>query len=78
MLDRIHKAILRLLIKYKNKTLSINQIAKKTGYASLTIKRRLENLEQEGYVYFKEKGKVREYARKKKVDKSTSKNISRT
>ena len=66
MLDKIDRSILRLLIKYKHQTLSINQIAKKTEYASLTIKRHLEKLEELGYVYFKEKGKVREYARKKK------------
>ncbi len=65
MLDKIDKAILRLLLKYKHKTLSINQIAKKIDNASLTVKRHIEKLEAQGYVYFKEKGKVREYARKK-------------
>lgn len=64
MIDRIDKTILKLLIKYKHQTLSINQIAKKTDYASLTIKRHLEKLEEEGYVYLKEKGKVREYGEK--------------
>ena len=66
MLDKIDKAILRLLIKYKHKTLSINQIAKKIGCASLTAKRHIKNLEELGYVYTKEKGKVREYGKSKK------------
>ncbi len=61
MLDKIDKQILKLLIKYKYKTLSINQIAKKIGCASLTSKRHLEKLEKMGYVYHKEEGKVREY-----------------
>ncbi len=65
MLDKIDKAILRLLIKYKHKTLTINQIAKKINNAHLTVKRHLEDLEKIGYVYHKEKGKVREYAKKK-------------
>ena len=65
MLDKIDKAILKLLLKYKHRTLSINQIAKKIDCASLTAKRHIEKLEELGYVYFKEKGKVREYARKK-------------
>ncbi len=66
MLDKIDKSILRLLLKYKNQTLSINQIAKKTSYAQLTIKRHVEKLEEEGYVYLKKEGKVREYARREK------------
>lgn len=61
ILDRIDKAILNLLIKYKHKTLSINQIAKKIKIAPLTSKRHLEKLEKMGYVYHKEQGKVREY-----------------
>ena len=66
MLDKIDKAILRLLLKYKHKTLSINQIAKKIYCASLTAKRHLEKLEKSGYVYHKEEGKVRDYGRNKK------------
>ena len=66
MLDKIDKAILNLLIKYKHQTLTINQIAKKINNAPLTAKRHLENLERLGYVYHKEKGKVREYAKSKK------------
>ncbi len=66
MLDKIDKAILRLLIKYKHQTLTINQIAKKINYAPLTVKRRLGKLEREGYIYLKEKGKVREYVKSKK------------
>ena len=65
MLDKIDKAIIRLLIKYKHKTLSINQIAKKIGNASLTVKRRIKKLEELGYVYTKEEGKVREYGKSK-------------
>ncbi len=61
MLDKIDKAILKLLIKYKHKTLNINQIAKKVEIAPLTSKRHLEKLERMGYVYHKEEGKVREY-----------------
>ncbi len=64
MLDKIDKAILKLLIKYKHKTLSINQIAKKIDCASLTAKRHIKKLEELGYVYLKEKGKVREYGKK--------------
>ncbi len=66
MLDKIDKTILRLLIKYKYKTLTINQIAKKTSNAHLTAKRHLEKLERLGYVYHKEKGKVRDYGQRKK------------
>ncbi len=66
MLDKIDKAILRLLIKYKNQTLSINQIAKKINNAPLTVKRHIKKLEGLGYVYLKIEGKVREYARSKK------------
>ena len=65
MLDKIDKSILRLLIKYKDKTLSINQIAKKVDIAPLTAKRHIKKLEGEGYVYLKEEGKVRKYVRKK-------------
>ncbi len=68
MLDKIDKAILRLLIKYKHQTLTINQIAKKISNAPLTVKRRLKNLEEKGYVYLKEKGKVRKYDRTEKED----------
>ncbi len=64
MLDKIDKSIIRLLLKYKHKTLSINQIAKKIGCASLTAKRHLEKLEESGYVYHKEEGKVRDYGKK--------------
>ncbi len=67
MLDRIDKAILKLLLQHKHKLLSINSIAKKVGCASLTAKRHLEKLEKEGYVYHKEEGKVRNYGE----DKST-------
>ncbi len=63
MLDKTDKAILRLLLKYKHKTLSINQIAKKIDCASLTAKRHLEKLERLGYVYHKEEGKVRDYGK---------------
>ena len=66
MLDKIDKAILKLLIKYKNQTLSINQIAKKISSSSLTVKRHIEELEKSGYVYIKEDGKVREYDKPKK------------
>ena len=66
MLDKIDKAILRLLIKYKTQTLSINQIAKKTSNANLTTKRHLQKLEKLGYVYHKEAGKVRDYGKRKK------------
>lgn len=65
MLDRIDKAILKLLLQHKHKTLSINQIAKKVGCASLTAKRHIKILEESGYVYTKEKGKVREYGKAK-------------
>ena len=61
MLDKIDKLILKLLVKYKHKTLNINQIAKKVEIAPLTSKRHLEKLERMGYVYHKEEGKVREY-----------------
>ncbi len=66
MLDKIDKAILKLLIKYKNQTLSINQIAKKISSSSLTVKRHIKELEKSGYVYLKEDGKVREYDKRKK------------
>ena len=66
MLDKIDKSILKLLVKYKYKTLSINQIAKKIGCASLTSKRHLEKLEELGYVYHREEGKVRNYGKSKK------------
>ena len=66
MLDKIDKSILRLLLKYKYKTLSINQISKKVNNASLTVKRHIIKLEELGYVYLKEKGKVREYGKSKK------------
>lgn len=61
MLDRIDKEILRLLLKYKGKYLSTNQIAQKVKIASLTAKRHLEKLEEEGYVSFKTSKNVREY-----------------
>jgi len=61
MLDRIDKEILRLLLKYKGKYLSTNQIAQKVKIASLTAKRHLKKLEEEGYVSFKTSKNVREY-----------------
>ncbi len=61
MLDRIDKAIIRILLKYKDMDLSTNQIASKTKIAPLTAKRHLEKLEKEGYVSFCTSGKHREY-----------------
>lgn len=63
MLDKIDKAIIRLLLKYKENGLVINQIAKKTTHSPRTIKKHIEKLENEGYVYLIEEGKVREFKR---------------
>ncbi len=65
MLDKIDKSILRLLLKYKGRALTTNQIAIKTEVSNLTAKRHLEKLEKEGYVGFRTKGKSREYVSKK-------------
>ncbi len=45
MLDRIDKAIIRVLLKYKNKFLTTNQIATKVNIASLTAKRHLKKIQ---------------------------------
>jgi len=65
MLDRIDKEILRLLLKYKGRLLTIRQISKKIKISPLTVKRHITKLEEEGYVIVKEEGKVRKYVRKK-------------
>ena len=73
MLDRIDRAIMRLLLKHKMKFLSTNEIAIKIGVAPLTAKRDLEKLKNEGYVADRIQGQIREYdwkyARKKKKTK---------
>lgn len=61
MLDRIDKEIIRLLLKYKGKSLTTNQIAIKVKIAPLTARRHLDKLERKGYVQFKPAGKLREY-----------------
>jgi len=66
MLDRIDKAIIRLLLKYKQKYLSTNEIAKKVQISPLTAKRHLTKLEEEGFVSFRTVGAIREYSRKKR------------
>ena len=63
MLDRIDRAIIRLLLKYKGQTLTINQIAKKVEVSPRTAKKHTDKLEEEGYVFIKE-GKAREYKTK--------------
>lgn len=61
MLDRIDKAIINLLLKYKDNYITTNQIAKKVGISTLTAKRHLEKLLGEGYVEDKLEGKMRKY-----------------
>ena len=61
MLDRIDKAILRLLLKYKEQTLTINQVAKKVEVSPRTVKKHIEKLKEEGYVFTREEGKVRKF-----------------
>lgn len=61
MLDRIDKAIIRLLLNYKDNYLTTYQIAKKIGIAPLTAKRHLVNLKKEGYVDMTTGGRWREY-----------------
>lgn len=61
MLDRIDKAILKLLLNYPDTFLSTNEIAKKCRIASLTAKRHLEKLERDGYLDTQVKGRTREY-----------------
>ncbi len=73
MLDRIDKGIIGLLLKYKGRFLTTNQIATKVKIAPLTAKRHLDKLEKEGYVDVKQSGKTREYDKNgKHKDKSTS------
>ena len=68
MLDKIDKAILRLLVKYKDQTLTVNQIAKKVVISPRTAKKHIVKLEEEGYVFMKI-GKIREVERNVKTKK---------
>lgn len=61
MLDRIDKAILRVLIAYRNQHLTTNQIAIKSKISPLTAKRHLKKLMRAGYVSSKTAGKIRRY-----------------
>ena len=61
MLDRIDRAILRLLLRHKGIFLTTNSIATKTEIAPLTAKRHLDKLEKRGYIKGKSSGKTREY-----------------
>jgi Mn-dependent DtxR family transcriptional regulator len=61
MLDRIDKAIIGLLLKYKDSYLSTKQIADKVKISPRTAKKHLEKLESKGYVSSEKKGKTREY-----------------
>jgi DNA-binding transcriptional regulator YhcF (GntR family) len=70
MLDRIDKAIIKLLLKYKEKYLSTNEIALKVKISPLTAKRHLQKIEEEGYVSFRTTGVVREYSRKRRKKKN--------
>ncbi len=61
MLDRIDKAIISVLLKYKGKYLTINQLASKAKIAPLTARRHLLKLKEAGYVNDKFEGKERRY-----------------
>lgn len=61
MLDRIDKAIIRLLLNNQGKFLSTNEIALKVKISPLTAKRHLKKLENDGYTESREVGKAREY-----------------
>ncbi len=47
MLDKIDKAILRLLVKYKDQTLTVNQIAKKVVISPRTEKKHIVKIEED-------------------------------
>ena len=64
MLDRIDRAILRLLVEFKDHMLSTNDIAKKVSVSPRTAKKHMEKLEQEGYVFRQEEGNKRTYKTK--------------
>jgi len=64
MLDRIDKAIIKLLLAYEGKFLTTNQIAIKIKISPLTGKRHLEKLEREGYLKVEKSKKIREYEKK--------------
>ena len=53
-----------MLLKYKEQTLTINQIAKKIVISPITAKKHLKKLEEEGYVFIEEEGKLRDYKTK--------------
>jgi predicted ArsR family transcriptional regulator len=72
MLDRIDKAILRLLIQYKELSLTTNKIAIKVKISPRTAKKHLDKLKQEGYVEMEE-GKIREYKTKEKEENAKNK-----
>ena len=77
MLDKIDKEILRLLLKYKEQTLTTNQISKKLSIAPRTAKKHLEKLEKEGYVFWKETGKRRDYETKEIKENAKNKKINK-
>jgi len=60
-MDMIDRAIIKVLIKFKDQYLSTFQIATKAGIAPLTAKRHLEKLQEEGYTESKLSGGVRKY-----------------
>ncbi len=70
MLDRTDKAILKLMLKFKEQKLSINEIAKKVDIAQITARKHLERLEEEGYIVMFEEGKSREYTTAQEGEKN--------
>jgi len=63
-LDKYDKAILSLLVKFLDKYLPTNQIAKRMNISTLTAKRHLLKLEKAYYVDSKVEG-YRKYKKKK-------------
>jgi len=61
-MDKIDRAIIRVLLRYLDNYLSTNQIAIKAEVAPLTARRRLTILKEQGYVNF-QIGKIRDYER---------------
>ena len=67
MLDRIDKALLKVLLRNRHRSLTTNEIARKAEVANLTAKRHLKKLEKLGYVESELWGRLREYHAKRNI-----------
>lgn len=65
-LDVYDREILKYLIAHKDRWITTNQIAKKTGFNWITVDRHIEKMKESNLVEVAESGKKRKYKENKK------------